>query len=320
MDYQVIWDDEALAEVAEAVRFISAENPAAARKTGEAILQKVQLLRSFPRLGRVYSKLNREDVRETPVPPYRVFYQIKDAERIVRILKVQHGARSEPELESLSLNETGTIYRTGRPYTAIAAMSLNRVIGNGSKIPWHLPEDFKWFKQVTMGQVLVMGRKTFESIGKPLPGRETIVLTRGAWSHPGVTVVHSLNELVEWSTKPLTRPPATLSPSDGERDGVRGALGDRTVFIAGGAEIYRQALLLCGELLLTRVNREVEGDAFFPPFEGQFELAETIRETPEFDILRYRRRQAPAKPLSAEEQMAKFEDSLKESDWGHQPC
>ena len=174
--------------------------------------------------------------------------------------------------------------------TAIAAMSLNRVIGNGSKIPWHLPEDFKWFKQVTMGQVLVMGRKTFESIGKPLPGRETIVLTRGAWSHPGVTAVHDLREVVEWSTNPSPGLPATLSPSDGERDGVRGALGDRQVFIAGGAEIYRQALPLCDELLLTLVKREVEGDAFFPPFEEQFELVEKIRETPEFDILRYQRR------------------------------
>ena len=64
------------------------------------------------------------------------------------------------------------------PFKAIAAMSLNRVIGRGNSIPWHLPDDFEWFKQTTMGHVLVMGRKTFESIGRPLPGRETIVLTR----------------------------------------------------------------------------------------------------------------------------------------------
>ena len=70
-------------------------------------------------------------------------------------------------------------------FTAIAAMSENRVIGRGSLIPWHLPEDFKWFKQTTLGHVLVMGRKTFESIGRPLPGRETIVLTRSGFSHPG---------------------------------------------------------------------------------------------------------------------------------------
>ena len=145
-------------------------------------------------------------------------------------------------------------------------MSQNRVIGHGNQIPWHLPEDFKWFKQATMGQVLVMGRKTFESIGKPLPGRETIVLTRGAWSHPGVKTAAGLEQL-------------PLVAGDG-----------RTVFIAGGAEIYRQALPLCSELLLTLVKREVVGDAFFPAFEEWFGLAEKIRETPEFDILRYRRR------------------------------
>ncbi|MEY4387432.1 MAG: hypothetical protein RLY20_2715 [Verrucomicrobiota bacterium] len=175
-------------------------------------------------------------------------------------------------------------------------MSLNRAIGNGNKIPWHLPEDFKWFKSVTMGQVLVMGRKTFESIGKPLPGRETVVLTRSGWTHAGVKVASALDAL------PL-------------------ALDDaRTIFIAGGAEIYRQALPLCDELLLTVVKRNVEGDAFFPPFEDDFELVEKVRETPEFDILRYRRKPSSTKPLSAEEQMAQFEDSLKETDWGHQPC
>lgn len=183
-----------------------------------------------------------------------------------------------------------------QPFTAIAAMSLNRVIGNSNQIPWHLPEDFKWFKAVTMGHVLVMGRKTFESIGRPLPGRETIVLTRSGWGHPGVRTAAGLN----------------LLPVAGD--------DLRTIFIAGGAEIYRQALPLCGELLLTLVKREVAGDAFFPAFENDFELVETLRETAEFGILRYRRKQSVTKALSAEEQMAQFEDSLKESDWGHQPC
>ena len=72
-----------------------------------------------------------------------------------------------------------------RPFKAIAAMSLNRVIGAGNRIPWHLPEDFKWFKQMTTGQVIVMGRKTFESIGKPLPNRTTIVLTRSPRADTG---------------------------------------------------------------------------------------------------------------------------------------
>src|ERR1041384_5769359 len=72
---------------------------------------------------------------------------------------------------------------------AIAAMSLNGVIGNAGKIPWHLPEDFKWFKKITMGHVLVMGRKTFESIGRPLPGRDTIILSRAGFSYPGLRSV-----------------------------------------------------------------------------------------------------------------------------------
>jgi len=153
-----------------------------------------------------------------------------------------------------------------RTFKAIAAMSLNRVIGNGNQIPWHLPEDFKWFKATTTGHVLVMGRKTFESIGKPLPNRETIVLSRSAWSHPGVQTIKSLDALA-----PL--------------------VADRQVFICGGAQVYEQTLARCSELFLTLVKREVQGDAFFPKFEDQFELVEEIRDTPEFKILRYRNRQ-----------------------------
>jgi dihydrofolate reductase len=149
-------------------------------------------------------------------------------------------------------------------FKAIAAMSLNRVIGNGNKIPWHLPEDFKWFKQVTTGNVIVMGRKTFESIGKPLPNRETVVLSRSQFSHPGVRTIERIEDL----------------PSADERQ----------VFICGGAQIYQQTLPLCSDLYLTLVKREVEGDAFFPTFEDQFELAEEIRDTPEFKILHYRRK------------------------------
>lgn len=152
-----------------------------------------------------------------------------------------------------------------KPFKAIAAMSLNRVIGNGNQIPWHLPEDFKWFKATTIGHVIVMGRKTFESIGKPLPNRETIVLSRSAWSHPGVKTISSLDEL-----------PALAS--------------DKQVFICGGAQIYEQTLLRCAELFLTLVKREVAGDAFFPKFEDRFEQVEEIRDTPEFKILRYRNR------------------------------
>ena len=154
--------------------------------------------------------------------------------------------------------------RVLKPFQAIAAMSLNRVIGVGNKIPWHLPEDFKWFKQMTTGHAIVMGRKTFESIGRPLPNRETIVLSRSQFSHPGVKTIRSLEEL-------------------------SGLAGHREVFVCGGAQVYAQALPRCSDLYLTLVKREVEGDAFFPPFEEQFELAEEMRDTPEFKILHYRR-------------------------------
>jgi toxin ParE1/3/4 len=99
MDYKVIWDAEAIKELGKAVRFIAPHNPAAARKTGKTIHQKAGTLGPLPRFGKVFSKLNREDVREISVPPYHIFYHIKDAERTVRILKVWHNARQEPDLK-----------------------------------------------------------------------------------------------------------------------------------------------------------------------------------------------------------------------------
>ncbi len=153
-------------------------------------------------------------------------------------------------------------------FKAIAAMSLNRVIGAGNKIPWHLPEDFKWFKQMTTGHVIVMGRKTFESIGRPLPNRETVVLSRSHFQHPGVRTIADLSQL-------------DLAEES------------REVFICGGAQVYEQTLPLCSDLYLTLVKREVTGgDAFFPPFEDRFELAEKIHAAPEFEILHYRLRSA----------------------------
>ncbi len=150
-------------------------------------------------------------------------------------------------------------------FKAIAAMSENRVIGDGSRIPWHLPEDFKFFKQTTMGHVLVMGRKTFESIGRPLPGRETIVLSRTGFAHPGVRTVDGLDKLE--------------FPQDG-----------REMFICGGSDIYRQALPLCSDLYLTHVKRHVRGDAMFPAFEEAFEPVETVVDTTDFRIVHYRNR------------------------------
>jgi dihydrofolate reductase len=151
-------------------------------------------------------------------------------------------------------------------FQAIAAMAENRVIGCGNKIPWHLPEDFRWFKKMTTGQVIVMGRKTFESIGKPLPNRETIVLSRNGLGIPGVRVVRSLSEVaIENET--------------------------RKVFICGGAQVYALALPLCSDLYLTRVKRVVNGDVFFPAFEDRFFLAEQVMDTPEFAIFHYKNKE-----------------------------
>jgi dihydrofolate reductase len=150
-------------------------------------------------------------------------------------------------------------------FKAIAAMSLNRVIGAGNKIPWHLPEDFKWFKQVTSGHVIVMGRKTFESIGKPLPGRTTIVLSRAGRSIPGVRVISDFRE-IEFSRQ----------------------AGD--IFICGGAQVYQEALPLCSDLYLTLVKQEFHGDAFFPKFEHLFHPVHEIFDCPQLRITHYRNR------------------------------
>lgn len=185
-------------------------------------------------------------------------------------------------------------------FKAIAAMSLNRVIGAGNKIPWHLPEDFKWFKKMTAGNVVIMGRKTFESLGKPLPNRINIVLSRHpgrlkkefpeqfgqAWIARGKTIAQKpyqfeLPKIGNAATTDLRiiKNFLKLNPADSRLD----------FFICGGAQVYAQALPLCSDLYLTLVKRDVEGDAFFPAFEDRFELAEEIRDTPDFKILHYRR-------------------------------
>src|SRR5271170_6032713 len=170
-------------------------------------------------------------------------------------------------------------------YKAIAAMSLNRVIGAGNKIPWHLPEDFKWFKKTTMGHVIVMGRKTFESLGKPLPNRKNLVLTK----HPQ-RLIKKMPEIFgqyhEWrGGKYLKRAYQFRFSKLGEKQETEilifNSLGKldpeefpNDIFICGGAQIYEQALPRCADLYLTVVKREYAGDVIFPPFEDRFELAE----------------------------------------------
>ena len=130
-----------------------------------------------------------------------------------------------------------------KPFQAIAAMAENRVIGAGNRIPWHLPDDFKWFKAKTMGQVLVMGRKTYDSIGRPLPKRQNIVVSRQADLHiAGCIVVHSLEAALAlaWET-------------------------DEEPRVIGGATLYAQALPQATKLFLTEVQQTIEdGDTFFP--------------------------------------------------------
>ena len=145
-------------------------------------------------------------------------------------------------------------------FKAIVAMSLNRAIGKDNKLPWHIPEDLKWFKKLTTGHVIIMGRNTWESIGRPLPNRESILVSRTMnITMPSVRTVRSLEEI------------------DPSADG-------REYFIIGGAQLFREALPLCSDLFLTLVKRNVEGDVFLPPFEGQFQLRETIQNTAEFSI------------------------------------
>ena len=120
-------------------------------------------------------------------------------------------------------------------------MARNRVIGARNRIPWHLPADFQWFKRTTLGGILVMGRHTFESIGRPLPGRETFVLSRSQPSLPGVHVLPDLPTL----RSALARDP-------------------RPVWVCGGADIYRQAEPLASTAVVTEIDADFEGDAFAP--------------------------------------------------------
>ncbi len=130
--------------------------------------------------------------------------------------------------------------------TLISAMAENRVIGRDGALPWHMPDDLRRFKRRTMGHAVIMGRRTFESLGGPLPDRRAIVITRRRdFTAGGATVTHSLDEAL---------------------DTARG-WNEREVFILGGSEIYALALPLADRLELTVVHAEIEGDSFFPEFD-----------------------------------------------------
>ncbi len=126
----------------------------------------------------------------------------------------------------------------------LVAVARNGVIGRNNALPWHLPDDLGRFKALTMGHAIVMGRKTFESIGKPLPGRDNIIVTRQrGYIAPGCRVAHSLGEAISAAT------------------------GKGTIYVIGGADIFELALPLATRLDMTEVHADVEGDVFFPGYD-----------------------------------------------------
>lgn len=156
----------------------------------------------------------------------------------------------------------------------IVAMAKNRTIGVNNTLPWRCPEDLKHFKTLTMGHHMIMGRKTFDSIGKPLPGRITVVVTRNTGLNiEGCLMAHSLEQAIAKCTE------------------------DEQVFIVGGAELYAQAMPLVDTLYITEIQQDVEGDAHFPEFarDEWKEVSRELRaqETPqplEYHFVTYRRK------------------------------
>ncbi|WP_342541667.1 dihydrofolate reductase [Paenisporosarcina sp. FSL H8-0542] len=135
----------------------------------------------------------------------------------------------------------------------IVAHDMNRVIGKDNKMPWHIPNELAYFKEKTMGKAIVMGRNTFESIGRPLPGRLNIVITRNTSYNPeGVTVVHSIEEAIEIARK-----------------------HHEEVMVIGGEQIFKEVLPYTDLIYVTLIQNEFEGDTFFPPYEDGWDVAST---------------------------------------------
>ena len=144
-------------------------------------------------------------------------------------------------------------------FKAIAAMASNRVIGKDQRLPWHIPEELSWFRQVTLHQTLLMGRKTFESMGcKALPQRTTYVLS---------------------SNQNVNFPHVSIIPSLSALEAIKG-----TVWVCGGMRIYEQFLPICSELILSVIKEGYEGDAFFPKFEHIFSLRSILKQTDKFEV------------------------------------
>jgi len=185
---------------------------------------------------------------------------------------------------------------------AIAAMSRNGVIGSGDRIPWRISDELKWFRSKTLGRVVIMGRRTFESLPKPLAGRINVVLTR----NPERLLADARFQARFAGALGAPQGPPDVAPADltqGVRTEVRvardlealeraGLL--REAWLCGGAQVYQRYLGQCSELYLSVVDREVEGDVTFPRFEHLFELAGVVAEFPEFRVLRYVRNAIPS--------------------------
>lgn len=150
----------------------------------------------------------------------------------------------------------------------IVAMAANRIIGKNNTTPWHIPDELLRFKQTTMGHTLIMGRKTYEAIGHPLPGRDNIIITHNPdLVVPGCQVVHSLEEAF-----------AVADP-------------EKKAFIIGGGEIYEQSLPITDTVLLTLFDWEVEGDTTFPPLPAHFKETERLEVEGDttYSIITYRK-------------------------------
>lgn len=156
--------------------------------------------------------------------------------------------------------------------SVIVALARNRVIGVDNRLPWHLPEDLKHFKALTLGHHMIMGRKTYESIGRPLPGRTTVIVSRDpAYAVPGCLTAHSLEQAI------------ALSADDPE------------TFCVGGSSLYVQALPIADRLYITEIHADYAGDAHFPAIEPAHwqetaRQAQTAASGLVFDFVRYDRR------------------------------
>ncbi len=190
---------------------------------------------------------------------------------------------------------------------AVVAMARNRVIGNGGQIPWHLPEDFKWFKELTTGGIVLMGRKTFASLPKPLPNRTNVVFTRGprllAKHPPFLEKCGSVPVVGHWAfrlrrmafqfgfERIASREVWLVRSVSRFLEAMQKYKPKREIFVIGGAQIYERLLPKCTDLYLSLVYREPEGDAFFPPFEDRFELVGVVRQTADFEVRHFRNRE-----------------------------